>query len=309
MLTVLIATYNGQRTLREVLSSYCQLESPLGGWKLVIVDNGSTDATKEIICSFMSCLPLTYVFEPLRGKNAALNLGLASAEGDLIAFSDDDASPRPDWLIEMRRAADFHPAFSIFGGTVVAHWEIPPEDWIFQCVPLGPVFAVTDPNWEEGPVEPGFAFGVNMGIRAEIFDAGYRFNVDIGPGRACAMGSETELNLRLDKAGFKVWHSKRAVVEHFIPKSRMDRSWILDRASIFGREQYRLRGRYEHAKDKCYFGVPWQLIKSIVRTCLRTGTAALGLDSVGAFRNIWEFHYLLGQAHEARLGPPRPNLG
>ena len=48
---------------------------------------------------------------------------------------------------------------------------------------------------------------------------------------------------------------------------------------------------------------------ALVRAGLRTGTAALELDSVGAFRNIWEFHYLLGQAHEARLGPPRPNLG
>ena len=268
----------------------------------MIVDNGSTDATKEIICSFMSRLPLTYAFESFRGKNAALNLGLASAEGDLIVFSDDDAFPRPDWLIEMRRAADSHRSFSIFGGTVVAHWEIYPQDWIFQCVPFGPVFAVTDPSWEEGPIEPGFAFGVNMGIRAEIFEAGYRFNVDIGPGRDCAMGSETELNLRLVKAGFKVWHSKQAVVEHFIPKFRMHRSWILARASKFGREQYCLRGRYEHAKDQFYLGIPWQLIKAIVRGSLLLGTAALGGNSIGVFQNLWKLRYLLGQAREARLG-------
>jgi glycosyltransferase involved in cell wall biosynthesis len=269
---------------------------------LVIVDNGSTDATKEIIYSFMSCLPLTYAFEPLRGKNAALNLGLASAEGDLIVFSDDDASPRSDWLIEMRRASDSHHSFSIFGGTVVPHWESFPEDWIFQCVPLGPVFGITDPSWEEGPTEPGFAFGANMGIRADIFEAGYRFNVDIGPGRDCPMGSETELNLRLVKAGFKVWHSKQAVVEHFIPKFRMHRSWILDRASKFGREQYRLKGRSAHAKDKFYRGIPWQLIKAIVRRAFLLGPAVLGGNSIGAFRNIWKFHYLLGQAREARLG-------
>jgi glycosyltransferase involved in cell wall biosynthesis len=266
------------------------------------VDNGSTDATKEIIHSFVSRLPLTYAFEPLRGKNAALNFGLASAEGDLIAFSDDDVFPRADWLMEMRHAADSHPSVSIFGGTVIARWERFPEDWIFRCVPLGPVFGITDPSWEEGPLtEPGCAFGANMGIRADIFEAGYRFNVDIGPGRDCPMGSETELNLRLAKAGCKIWHSKQAIVEHFVPESRMDRSWILDRAFKFGREQYRLRGRFAHAKDKFYAGIPWQLIKAIATRAFLLGPAALGVNSMGAFQNAWKFHYLLGQAREARL--------
>jgi len=268
---------------------------------LVIVDNGSSDETKHLIHSFKDRLPLTYLFEPSRGKNAALNLGLGSVEGDLIVFSDDDTSPRPDWLIEMRRAADAHRSFSIFGGTVVAHWEMYPEDWIIQYVPLGPVFAVTDPSWEEGPTSPGSVFGANMAFRAEIIKAGYRFNVDIGPGRTCAMGSEIELNLRLAKAGFKAWHSKRAVVEHFIPKYRMRRSWILERASTFGREQYRLRDRYKYAKDKFSLGIPWQLAKALVRRGLLTGIALLGGDSRRKFRNLWSFYYLLGQAREARF--------
>ena len=185
---------------------------------------------------------------------------------------------------------------------MVAHWECSPEDWIFQSVPLGPVFGITDPSWEEGPSEPGFAFGANIGIRAQIFEAGYRFDIDIGPGRDCPMGSETELNLRLVKEGFRVWHCKQAVVQHFVPTSKMDRRWILDRAFKFGREQYRLRGRSAHEKDRFYRGIPRPLINAILRGALLSGTAALRGNSVGAFRNIWRFRYLLGQAHEARLG-------
>jgi L-malate glycosyltransferase len=301
MLTVLIATYNRVDVLRKSLNAYCQLRRPEGGWKLVIVDNGSSDATKEIIHSFVSCLPLTYAFEPARGKNAALNLGLASAEGDLIVFSDDDVFPRPDWLIEMRRSADAHRSYSIFGGAVVAQWETYPQDWILQCVPLGPAFAVTDPSWEEGPIEAGFAFGANMAIRAEIFDAGYRFSVDIGPGRACPMGSETELNLRLVNAGFKAWHNKRAVVDHCISKFKMQRSWVLKRALEFGREQYRLTARYEHANGTYYLGIPSQLIKAIARMGSRVGAATLAGDSAELFRKRWKFNYLIGQAIEARM--------
>src|SRR6202047_4457195 len=130
MVTVLLATYNGAGTLPKALNAYCQLQAPRAGWKLVIVDNGSTDGSKDLVCSFMDRLPLTYTFESSRGKNAALNTGLAKVEGDLVAFTDDDTLPRPDWLIEMRRAADAHSSFSMFGGSVVPHWEVPPEAWI-----------------------------------------------------------------------------------------------------------------------------------------------------------------------------------
>src|SRR6516225_223426 len=119
MLTVLIATRNGARTLPRCLGALAGLTSPPGGWKLVVVDNGSTDATREIVASFADRLPLTFLLEPRHGKNAALNAGLGSVEGDLVVFTDDDTLPRPDWLVEMRRAADEHRSFSIFGGSVL----------------------------------------------------------------------------------------------------------------------------------------------------------------------------------------------
>jgi len=297
-----MATYNGAQSLPKALSAYCQLQTPVGGWKLVIVDNGSTDATKEIIQSFMDHLPLTYLFESSKGKNAALNAGLPSIEGNLIVLTDDDALPRPDWLIEMRRAADSHPSFSIFGGTVIPHWEIRPEEWILAWVQLVPVFSITDPSWEEGPVSPGFVFGNNMAIRAEIFQAGYRFNVKIGPrGRSYAMGSETELTVRLDKAGFKAWHCKQAVVEHVVRKFQMNRAWILGRAVRFGRSKYRLWIQYENVNRKKYLGIPRYLIKEIVKKGLDVGHAKLRGGPAELFEKHWIFNYLLGQAIEARL--------
>ena len=83
MLTVLMATRNGSRTLPGVLEAYTHLEAPASGWKLVVVDNGSTDRTREIVISFQSKLPLHYLVEEKVGKNAALNHGLSLLEGDL----------------------------------------------------------------------------------------------------------------------------------------------------------------------------------------------------------------------------------
>jgi L-malate glycosyltransferase len=302
MLTVLIATYNGTHTLPKSLHALCQLQSPAGGWKLLIVDNRSTDGTREIIQSFMDRLPLTYLFESSPGKNAALNTGLASTEGDLVVLTDDDTLPQPDWLVEMRRVVDSNPSISIFGGRVIPRWEVPPEDWILAWVQLGIVFSLTDPAWEDGPISPGLVFGTNMAIRAEVFKAGYHFNVAIGPrGSNYPMGSETDLTMRLSHAGLKAWYTKQAVVEHIIRKSQMDRDWILGRALRFGRGQYRLWIRYQHNGAKAHLGIPRELIKQILKEGLFVGQAKLGGDREKLFQKRWEFNYLLGQAIEARL--------
>src|SRR5271165_5089803 len=115
MLTVLLATRNRARILRDVLEAYCHLQAPACGWKLVIADNGSTDETREVIASFTDRLPLSSVCEPRLGKNYALNAGLELVEGDLTVLTDDDAFPHTDWLVQLRKAADEQPTYSLFG--------------------------------------------------------------------------------------------------------------------------------------------------------------------------------------------------
>jgi len=269
---------------------------------LLIVDNGSTDTTKEIIHSFIGQLPLTYRFETSKGKNAALSAGLDSVEGDLVVLTDDDTLPRPDWLVEMRHAADSNPSFSVFGGTVLPHWEVHPEQWILTWVQLGPVFTLTDPLWEEGPISPYFVFGTNMAIRAEILEAGYRFNIGMGPrGPNYPMGSETELTLRLAKAGFKAWHCKRAIVEHIIRKFQLNRAWIISRATRYGRGMYRYTVQYENVHRKQYLGIPRYLIRELVEKGVGVGRAKLQGNPAELFQERWDFNYLLGQTIEARL--------
>ena len=102
--TVLLATRNRASTLEAVLSTYCCLVSPPGGWDIVVVDNGSSDRTTEVVRSFRDRLPITYAFEGKPGKNAALNTGLAHVTGDVIVFTDDDIFPQADWLVRMCEA-------------------------------------------------------------------------------------------------------------------------------------------------------------------------------------------------------------
>jgi glycosyltransferase involved in cell wall biosynthesis len=301
MLTVLIATRDRANVLKEVLEAYCGLQEPTGGWKLVIIDNGSTDETGAVIASFASRLPVQSVSEPNLGKNRALNVGLGLAEGDLIAFSDDDAFPRPQWLIELRNSADTHSSCSIFGGAIRPRWEMPPPSWV-QWVEAGPTYTITNPSWEEGPIAADLIFGPNMAIRTSVFDSGVRFDPAIGPrGTSYAMGSETELVLRLCRQGHTAWHVPTAVVDHLIRKSQLKTSWVAQRGVRYGRGHYRLFYCKEVPASKLWMGIPRHLFRDIPKEALVMSAAWALLKPEPRFRSRWRLNFLCGLAIEARV--------
>jgi len=297
MLTVLIATRNRSRTLASTLEAFTCLRSPTSGWKLVVVDNASGDQTREVIASFQTVLPLTYIYEGTLGKNAALNTGLSSSDGDLIVFTDDDVFPHPDWLISIRAAADTNPSYSIFGGVILPRWEIAPREWV-NYVPVAPVFTLTDPRLQEGPTEPEFIFGPNMAIRAEVFNGGTRFDPRIGPrGDDYPMGSESELLERLGRQGYKAWHVQDAVVEHFIRRHQLDKAWVLRRAIRFGRGQLRLSRAAEPTAMPSWPRVFLRMLKRLMRIALAKAKS----NEQELLTARWELNCLWGHVVEARL--------
>lgn len=301
MLTVFFATRNGERILPQVLGSFAALQSPPGGWKLVVIDNGSTDGTKEILSSSQQKLPLTFFSEPTPGKNAALNAGLVHLEGDLAVFTDDDVFPHADWLVRLREAADTNPDYSMFGGAIVARWQVAPPEWM-QWVPRGAAFALTEPSWPDGPTEPINLFGPNMAIRAQVFAKGTRFDPTIGPrGANYAMGSESELLLRLGSEGHKAWHVKNAVVEHFIRDYQMQRSWVLGRALRYGRGSFRRAKAADPSLYPYYLGQPLRLLLKLIKPRMKIAASGLTMNKKKLFLARWEFNYLRGYVVEARI--------
>jgi glycosyltransferase involved in cell wall biosynthesis len=298
MLTVVMATRNRAQILQDVLETYCHLEQPGSGWKLVIADNGSTDQTPQVLASFASRLPLHAVCEPKLGKNNALNTGLAWLEGDLTVFTDDDAFPHEDWLLQLRNAADTLPAYSMFGGAVVPRWEVSPPPWI-RWVEIGPAFGMNNPSLEDGPMLSGRLYdiiGPNMAIRTQILRSGVRFDSSIGPrGSSYPMGSETELILRLASQGYKAWHVHGAVVEHLVRAEQLEKAWIMKRAVCFGRGRRRW-----WPNPRLWMGLPRHLFRDIPKEGLKIAAAWVSFRREALFRSRWRFNTLLGEAIEAR---------
>ena len=300
MLTVLLATRNRSHVFESVLASFSNLRPPSSGWRLVVVDNGSTDSTQQVIDSFRNRLPLHCLVEPRPGKNLALNTGLSAAEGDLVVLTDDDVFPQQDWLILLRNAANARPDFSIFGGSILPRWEVPPPAWV-QWANQGAAYAVTDPNWKEGPIPANCIWGPNMAIRAEVFQSGIRFNTGIGPqGANYAQGGDTELTRRLERMGYKSWHVHSAVVEHFIRKEQLDKEWVLRRAIRHGRGEYRLSNAHEVYSRRILLGAPRYLYRKLYHEGRAMLKAWLRSRQKELFESHWRFNYVRGEILEAR---------
>jgi len=292
-LTVILATYNGAETIAATLGALSQLEAPEGGWKLVVVDNGSTDGTKAIVETFADRLPLLLLDHPVPNKNAALNAALEHAKGDLVVFTDDDIITEPVWLVGFRRLAAEQPSFTIFGGRIRTLWPSDPPPWIAHGIPHGPAFAAHRDDLEDGPVDPGKIWGGNMAVRRDVFDAGHRFNEAYGPrgGGNFLMASETEFAKRAQRLGNECWFSNRITVGHQILPVQYTPSWLATRARCFGatraalgREPY---GTFPpHAKKGA--------VKKLRRSGARWVLSWLNGDRAARYRAIWDINFQLG---------------
>jgi L-malate glycosyltransferase len=299
--TVLVATRNRASTLEAVLSAYCQLVSPPAGWDLVVMDNGSSDRTAEVVRAFRDRLPIAYAFEGTPGKNAALNTGLGLVTGELIVFTDDDIFPQPDWLMRLCEAAAAHESYSIFAGLISPRWEAAPSDVIRQAIPLGIAFAVHPPGLREGPVSVNAALGGNVALRSEIFRRGYRFNTSIGPRPSSyTMGSEAELIRRLVHDGMTIWCCEGAGVEHLVPRSHLETAWLMERAVRWGRCRRFFDTLESDRDDPSWLGVPRWIFRSAALQFALATRAALTGNAARLLHARWRLQFLRGVAYEAR---------
>jgi glycosyltransferase involved in cell wall biosynthesis len=236
MLTVAFATRNRAAFLGRVLDAFAALHAPAGGWKLIAVDNGSTDDTQDVLSGFATKLPLTCVREPRSGKNRALNAALPAFEGDLAVFTDDDVLPAPDWLIRLREAADAHAEATIFGGSVQPEWPGPVPEWLTEdAVSFSVLYAKLERP--SGPCDYHAIFGPNMAVRSSVFQQGVCFAENVGPDAAkplYAMGSETDLIRRLQELGHTGWFVSEASVRHILRPEQLTEDWILARCYRYG---------------------------------------------------------------------------
>ncbi|MCS3662058.1 glycosyltransferase family 2 protein [Salinibacter ruber] len=120
--TVLVNTYNQEAFIGEALESvYAQEGLDDVGWDVIVVDDGSTDRTPDIV---MDEFPeATYIRKENGGQATAFNRGLAEARGDIVAFLDGDDWWAPHKLKRVLRAFRLHRGIGAVGHGIVEVYE------------------------------------------------------------------------------------------------------------------------------------------------------------------------------------------
>jgi glycosyltransferase involved in cell wall biosynthesis len=207
LISLIICTRNRCSSLRTCLEYVRRLESP-GDWELIIVDNGSTDRTGDVLKTFVENIPfgVRLVFEPKPGLGRARNTGVAKATGEIIAFTDDDCYVSSDFLIRILDVfRDTRIGF--MGGRILLYDEtdvpqtIRPETEVRLIPP-------------RSFVRPGQLQGANMAARRSLVTVVGGFDPEFGAGSTFRSCEETDFQARASQAGATgiyhpgplVWH-------------------------------------------------------------------------------------------------------
>jgi hypothetical protein len=239
-------TYNRAAQLARTLASFERLDRRHIAVELIIIDNNSTDDTARVITSCAERLPIRRLFQPKPGKNAALNLALDQPElGELVVFTDDDVTPREDWLRQIAAITDRWPDCDLFGGKTYVVWPYEPVPaWAQSPAILGWGFASNaDLGDGERLYPPGrYPVGFNYWVRREAIGE-LRFDEHLGPRpERRILGDENKFQRDLQQTGTAIVYAGGAVVGHRVEPELVTPAGILNRAVATGRSTPHLFG-------------------------------------------------------------------
>jgi len=300
--SVVIATKDRARLLGETLDALIAQQWPRDRYEIRVADNGSTDNTKHVIESAArrrGAPPIVYRYVATPGKSHAVNALFDDVTADVIALTDDDVTAEPGWLSAMAKAFDETGA-DFVAGRILPRWETDPPPWL--SAPLHGVLAVPD-NGETrltlGPDGDGkdvIPIGANMAVRTSVVRRVGGLRHDLGKlSGTLRTGEDHEFFLRMVAAGCRGVYEPAALVRHFVPSDRLNRSYF--RRWLFQNGQDVARLEAAHARGvRRLFGVPRYLWRQAALDAVSMVKAGMAGDPRRRFaastRLIWFSGYV-----------------
>ena len=221
-ITVVISTYNRCEMIPAAIESVLRQEASGISYELIVVDNNSTDDTKQVVQSFISQghHNLRYVFEPKQGLSHGRNAGITNARGAIIVFFDDDVRAQSDWLLNIKRAFDLYSDIDCVGGKILPNWKSDPPPWLnsdhWTALALqdhGNVPLCADQK------KPLALAGANMAFRREVFQDAALFSPDF------PRAQDLEFLVRFWRAGGRAMYVPEVVVFADVQPERLTKHY------------------------------------------------------------------------------------
>jgi glycosyltransferase involved in cell wall biosynthesis len=209
--SVVVASYNGGRTLKSCLDSLVRLNYP--NYEVILVDDDSTDASAEIAALYKT---VRYIHQTNHGLSVARNTGITAAQGEIVAFTDSDCRADEDWLYYL--VGDLLASrFTGIGG----HNFLPPEDSPVAAAvlvsPGGPAHVMLNDRVAE------HIPGCNMAFYKWALDEIGGFDPIF-----TKAGDDVDVCWRLQQHGYRigfnpagfVWHYRRSTIQAYLKQQR-----------------------------------------------------------------------------------------
>ena len=195
-------------------------------YSIVVVDNDAQKSAAGIIAQFTSDAEVNvrYYIEPQQNIALARNRALENADGEYVAFIDDDEFPEERWLVNLLATCQRYGVDGVLG-PVAPSFEVNPPDWILR----GSFFE--RPNHDTGQVLHWKQTRTgNVLLRRPIFQqTGIWFRPEFGTG-----GEDVDFFRRMTGLGHSFVWCREAIVYEHVPASRATRSYLLRRALLRG---------------------------------------------------------------------------
>jgi succinoglycan biosynthesis protein ExoM len=208
-------------------------------YSIVVADNDASESAKELVedVTRTSSVKITYCVEPRRNISLVRNLALTRADGDFIAFIDDDERPAEDWLVTLLKTCLGTNVDGVLG-PVLPHFETKPPLWVtaggfYNRPRYCTGFRMNWPSCRSG----------NVLARRTIFqELDTPFREKFGSG-----GEDQDFFRRAMERGRRFIWCDEAIVYESVPPSRWNRRFLLSRALLRGKNSVKHRqGRFRN---------------------------------------------------------------
>ena len=291
LVTIILCAYQRYEDLIEAIESLHH--QTYRDFEIIVVVDGNRELYDRILNSGVTTDKIVLNEENL-GLSESRNRGIKEAEGDVIAFFDDDAIADPGWLGELVKMYEEEGAIAA-GGRLVPKWisrkpAFLPEEYYW-------LIGATHRGFAEGVCEVRNTFGSNISFRSDVIEALGGFKSEMGVrGRGQLQGEETEFCERMrEKFGKGVIYNPDAIVYHKIFPERLRLRFLLRRAFWQGYSKqmmkkmgYSVGEERGYLKQLLFKSVPYKLKRGKLRELgfILVCTTSVGLGYLYGFTGL-----------------------
>lgn len=290
-----ICSHNRTHYLRDCLESLRNQSVGPDAFEIIVVDSNSSAAAAAEMRRLVDDIPNARLIRVEEvGLSRARNAGAAAAQGDYVAYIDDDAKAAPDWIEQIMRVVQEQPMRpAVLSGRALPIWEAPLPDWWPDS--LRGILTITEwvgcGEYRTSEVPAGLGpYGANLIVERAALLAVSGFAEDLGRRGGMLLSDEdVHLAWKLQDSGRSARHDSRITVHHSIQAQRLTPAWLLQRLYWQGASSVLTRLMLGHP------GLVWSELPRRLALAMLLAPLALIPDSSSALIGLrWRLAYAQG---------------